>query len=112
MKSTSHLGTAETLKNKIEKAFCKNTSQTTVPKTGEKLLSQKNSNKTGLCSSMIHNVLLLLLLTLTITILIMPTAIAVPEIFNVQGRLTDDNNVVVTGSYNFLFHIYDSDTGV
>src|SRR3989338_9364671 len=36
---------------------------------------------------------------------------AIPSVINYQGKLTDPNGNPLTGSYNFVFKIYDVSTG-
>src|SRR3989338_4732516 len=36
---------------------------------------------------------------------------AIPSVINYQGKLTDPNDNALTGSYNFVFKIYDVSTG-
>jgi len=36
---------------------------------------------------------------------------AIPQTFNINGKLTDSNGVALSGSYNFNFSIYNSATG-
>ena len=38
------------------------------------------------------------------------TVIATPNSINIQGKLTDENNAIQTGTFNFTFRIYDAYT--
>ncbi len=113
MESTSHrTGIADAVKKKIEAVVCKSTVKERVPRTGEKVLSEARKNKPLLCINHIHNLRVVAFAGFFLLFLaLLPAASAVPEIFNVQGRLTNDANVVVTGSYDFKFYIYDALTG-
>jgi len=107
------LGKIAQIKKKIEyNVISQKEEETVVTKTGENMLSQASKHRIGLCSNNIHNlrvVALAGLLLLTLTCL--PTAGAVPEIFSIQGRLTNDNNTPLTDDYAFRFIVYDAATG-
>lgn len=38
-------------------------------------------------------------------------ALAIPQLINLQGKLTDENNLLLSGQYNFDFRLYDAASG-
>ncbi|MBS3052816.1 MAG: hypothetical protein J4428_05605, partial [Candidatus Aenigmarchaeota archaeon] len=54
----------------------------------------------------------LALLPIIFSLLLISTALAaIPSVINYQGKLTDASDNPLTGSYNFVFKIYDVSTG-
>jgi len=76
----------------------------------EKSTSKADSNRAVLCIS--HNKVFFakmpIMLAIVFCILMFsPFVLAIPELFTVQGRLTDSTGSAVTGSYTFEFILYD-----
>ncbi len=100
-KETGIIAKAKTLLSKVipRETISKEASQTEL-----KLLCKTNSNRVELCSS--HSLAFACIALLFFTSL--PMAFAINEAFSIQGRLTDDNNVVVNDSVDINFTIYDA----
>ena len=58
-----------------------------------------------------ENILVKAIPALLFLVLFSFSVIAIPNSINIQGKLTNTNNQIQTGTFNFTFKIYDSYTG-
>jgi len=100
-------GIVQKIKSIVKEAISREAILTEVSQKEARLLSQNNSNRGVLCISHLVAFVGVFLLLLAFC----PASSAINEAFTVQGRITDDNNVVVNDSVDLNFTIYDTVSG-
>jgi len=92
------------LKQLISRVVSTRQSNSTVLKTSSVISSRAKSNRQTLCISqavILASIALFLLASL-------PSAYAITESIAIQGKLTDSDNKALTGTYAFIFEVFDS----